>query len=309
MLGNLATRLIVILAIGLTIGCDRVTKHIAEAALAGTAGRSYLADTIRVTFAENRGGFLGAGADMAPPARILFFTVATGLALVALMIAALRRKWNTVAALGLTMFIAGGASNWYDRVARGSVIDFLNVGVGTVRTGIFNVADVAIMCGAALFMLAELRRKGLPIEFREFQPEERDACLALFDGNSPGFFAANEREDYAAFLAAAGGTYRVCLIDGRVIGAYGLEPSPAGAMSLRWILLSPDAQGRGVGTAVMARVLAELRAAGVTHLHIAASHKSATFFARFGATEVSTTPDGWGPGMHRVDMVLIAAAE
>ena len=37
---------------------------------------------------------------------------------------------------------------------------------------------------------------------------------------------------------------------------------------------------------------------------IAASHKSAPFFARFGARIVETTPDGWGPGMHRVDMEL-----
>jgi signal peptidase II len=40
-------------------------------------------------------------------------------------------------------------------VARGSVVDFLNVGLGSVRTGVFNVADVAIMVGAGIFVLAE----------------------------------------------------------------------------------------------------------------------------------------------------------
>jgi signal peptidase II len=39
-------------------------------------------------------------------------------------------------------------SNLIDRIAVGSVIDFLNVGVGSLRTGIFNLADVAIMAGA-----------------------------------------------------------------------------------------------------------------------------------------------------------------
>jgi len=57
----------------------------------------------------------------------------------------------------VTLFVAGGASNWIDRVARGSVVDFLNVGVGPVRTGIFNVADVAIMLGAAVMLIAEIR--------------------------------------------------------------------------------------------------------------------------------------------------------
>ncbi|RPI54782.1 MAG: hypothetical protein EHM55_09825 [Acidobacteria bacterium] len=39
-------------------------------------------------------------------------------------------------------------SNWFDRVVRGGVFDFINVGIGSVRTGVFNVADVAIMLRA-----------------------------------------------------------------------------------------------------------------------------------------------------------------
>jgi signal peptidase II len=41
---------------------------------------------------------------------------------------------------------------------RGSVVDFLNVGIGPVRTGVFNVADMAIMLGAVLMVLGELQR-------------------------------------------------------------------------------------------------------------------------------------------------------
>jgi signal peptidase II len=58
----------------------------------------------------------------------------------------------------LTLFVAGGASNWLDRVVRGSVIDFINIGFGPVRTGIFNLADVAIMAGVAMVVVTELRR-------------------------------------------------------------------------------------------------------------------------------------------------------
>ena len=60
----------------------------------------------------------------------------------------LRRKYTGSAELGLVLFIAGGASNWIDRVLRGSVVDFLNVGIGPLRTGVFNMSDVAIMVGA-----------------------------------------------------------------------------------------------------------------------------------------------------------------
>jgi signal peptidase II len=38
------------------------------------------------------------------------------------------------------------------------VIDFMNVGIGSWRTGIFNVADVAIMIGACVFLVMEVRQ-------------------------------------------------------------------------------------------------------------------------------------------------------
>ncbi len=41
----------------------------------------------------------------------------------------------------------------------GSVIDFLNIGIGPVRTGIFNVADVAIMVGIALLLADRYRAR------------------------------------------------------------------------------------------------------------------------------------------------------
>jgi signal peptidase II len=37
------------------------------------------------------------------------------------------------------------------------VIDFMNVGIGPLRTGIFNVADMAIMLGAGIFVLEGFR--------------------------------------------------------------------------------------------------------------------------------------------------------
>ena len=49
---------------------------------------------------------------------------------------------------------AGGVGNLIDRVAReGRVIDFMNMGIGSLRTGIFNVADVQIMVGMGLLLL------------------------------------------------------------------------------------------------------------------------------------------------------------
>jgi signal peptidase II len=147
---RLTTRVVLVLAVLGTIGCDRVTKHLAASALAGTAGRSYLGDTVWLGYVENRGGFLSVGANLSPGVQTLIFTGGTGLMLVALTMVAIRQRWRGWPATGLALFVAGGASNWIDRAVRGSVVDFMNVGIGPVRTGVFNVADMAIMLGAAI---------------------------------------------------------------------------------------------------------------------------------------------------------------
>jgi len=83
--------------------------------------------------------------------------VATGIVLLALITLALAGKWRGWQLAGLTLFVGGGVSNWLDRFFHGTVVDFLNIGIGPIRTGVFNVADVAIMCGAVIFLLGAVR--------------------------------------------------------------------------------------------------------------------------------------------------------
>jgi signal peptidase II len=141
-----------------TAGCDRVTKHLAMTTLAGMPEQSFLADTIRIDYRENSGGFLSTGATWRPTVRVAVFQFAGGAFLLGTLILAARRQWSRLGAAGLVLFLAGGTSNLVDRIAMGRVIDFLNVGIGPVRTGIFNVADVAIMAGIALLLLDRWRR-------------------------------------------------------------------------------------------------------------------------------------------------------
>jgi len=152
-----AGRLALVLLVVSTIGCDRVTKHIAATTLAGTPARSFMADTVRLQYAENAGGFLSLGADLDPAARMAVFTVGSGLMLLVLVGAAIHGRWRGWPLLALSLYAAGSASNLLDRIVRGSVIDFLNVGVGPVRTGIFNVADMAIMLGMLMLVLLHTR--------------------------------------------------------------------------------------------------------------------------------------------------------
>ena len=50
---SIATRLAMLGLALATVGCDRVTKHFATRLLEGEPARSYLGDTVRVTYAFN----------------------------------------------------------------------------------------------------------------------------------------------------------------------------------------------------------------------------------------------------------------
>jgi signal peptidase II len=140
------------------VGCDQASKRVAAEVLKDSETLSYLGDVFRLTYAENTGAFLGLGGGWPKPVRWLVFTGAA-LAVVAAsvwwVIAQLRRpQRNSIAVWAMVLIAAGGMGNLVDRIVReGRVIDFMNLGLGPVRTGIFNVADVQIMVGLALLLL------------------------------------------------------------------------------------------------------------------------------------------------------------
>jgi signal peptidase II len=154
-------RVLLILAVLCTsVGCDQATKVVAQGALKGAAPQSYLADTFRLTYAENPGAFLSMGAHLPEGVRSSILTVGVGLLLVAaLMYLFSSRKLPRSQVVALALVVGGGIGNLIDRLVHGGVVvDFMNLGIGSLRTGIFNVADVQIMAGAcALALLARTR--------------------------------------------------------------------------------------------------------------------------------------------------------
>jgi signal peptidase II len=119
---------------------------------------------VRLEYAENTGAFLSFGDSWSLAARTGVFTIGTGLILCGMVVAAIRFRLSGPALVGLALYFAGGASNLVDRVLRGSVIDFMNVGVGPLRTGIFNVADLAILLGVAIFVFTHRQAESPPAD-------------------------------------------------------------------------------------------------------------------------------------------------
>lgn len=140
--------------VGATVGVDRWTKGWATRELSAHGRFSYWGDTFRLEYVHNRGAFLSLGATLPEPWRSILFTWGVGVFLMALVlglaIRAGRPDHPVRSMVGYALVLGGGLSNLWDRATEGAVIDFLNLGVGSLRTGIFNIADVAIVAGVAL---------------------------------------------------------------------------------------------------------------------------------------------------------------
>lgn len=153
---------LVLMVLLFCIGCDQATKWVAKSTLKDSPPKSFLFDTVRLSYTENTGAFLGMGSTMSGSARFWFFIVLPGITICGVLIFALIsdkvRRWELVM---LSLLLGGGISNLYDRIFQdGRVTDFLNVGIGSLRTGIFNVADVMIMAGALGILLLTFFNKG-----------------------------------------------------------------------------------------------------------------------------------------------------
>lgn len=138
------------------VGADQYGKHLARELLREAGAVRLLGGLLVLRYAENPGAFLGLGSTWHPLLRAAVFGILS-LAVVAAAAVYLFRdgRLELARTSGLALVVGGGIGNLIDRVARGGyVTDFLNVGIGRLRTGIFNLADLFLMAGAALFLLA-----------------------------------------------------------------------------------------------------------------------------------------------------------
>jgi len=138
------------------VGCDQLSKQAVRTQMMLAESHSYLGDTVRLVHVENTGAFLGLGDSLPETVRVAFLQGAVGLIVLGLLWAAtLARDMNRWQIIALALLAAGGLGNLIDRVLYdGRVTDFLNVGVGGLRTGIFNIADVVEVIGVLVFLLA-----------------------------------------------------------------------------------------------------------------------------------------------------------
>lgn len=145
------------------------------------------------------------------------------------------------------------------------------------------------------------------VSFRAYAQADRAACLALFDGNTPAFFAEVERGDFATFLDQAGKSYFVMEDEGRIVacGGYEADHTDATLACFCWGMVACDMHRKGLGERLarerLTRIAADRRYRGVI---LDTTPMSRGFFERLDFTAVKATPDGYAPGYDRIDMRL-----
>ncbi len=139
---------------GITVVLDRLTKMVAEKSLIwGDTPISVIGDVARWRLVYNPGAAFGL--HLGSFSRWLFMAIA------AVAVVVLYRMWREAELADsfrqfALAFVAGGAAgNLIDRIVspRG-VVDFIDIGIGAARWPTFNIADIAVSCGAVALALS-----------------------------------------------------------------------------------------------------------------------------------------------------------
>jgi signal peptidase II len=136
------------------IAADRGSKILVESMDLG-APQQLIGSFLQIIRGENRGGLFGIVQGSAPLLALLSIGV-----ILALVIYHERERLPQVTPLtvGVGLLIGGAIGNLIDRLAFGYVLDFIDVGVGSLRFWTFNIADAGISFGIVILLVDTLWR-------------------------------------------------------------------------------------------------------------------------------------------------------
>jgi N-acetylglutamate synthase-like GNAT family acetyltransferase len=145
-----------------------------------------------------------------------------------------------------------------------------------------------------------------PVTIRAYTPEDRAACLVVFESNVGTSFVESERGEFERFLDELPGPYYVMEDGGRVVACGGFAGSPESTTAdLCWGMVMHDRQRAGLGRSLTQHRIDEVRKQGVfTDVMLRTSHDTEKFYERLGFTTEKVVPNGIAEGLHRHEMRL-----
>lgn len=129
------------------LACDQLSKALALAALPDAEPVKVL-PVFNLTLAFNDGVSFGLLGGLAPWGTL----VALSCGIVAILIIWLWRTHDPRTGSGLGLMIGGALGNVLDRLRHGAVTDFIDLHLAGYHWPAFNLADVGVVCGAALLV-------------------------------------------------------------------------------------------------------------------------------------------------------------
>jgi signal peptidase II len=140
---------------------DQAAKAAAVAFLAGRPPIELLGGLLRIALVENVGAFLSLGERLPESVRFAVFVVLVGIGLAVAILWLLRGAGRRpfLESIGVALILGGGLGNLMDRLARGRVVDFLQLRAGALHTGVFNLGDFAIVVGVLVWASARRRMR------------------------------------------------------------------------------------------------------------------------------------------------------
>jgi signal peptidase II len=141
------------LIVAAVIALDRLTKWLVIRHLPEAHEISVIPGLFQLSHWENTGAAFSMFADSSSPWRTLGLI---GFAVAALLVVGFL-LWKSGSALNaitlaLALIMGGAAGNLWDRVAKGTVTDFLDFFIGQHHWPPFNIADSAIVVGSLLLV-------------------------------------------------------------------------------------------------------------------------------------------------------------
>ena len=145
------------------------------------------------------------------------------------------------------------------------------------------------------------------MRIRAYTPEDKAACLAIFDGNAAKFFADHERAEFATFLDEDADLYFVMEHDTGVIACGGFFVIPNTPVAiLTWGMVAREQHAWGIGRLLLLTRLQRLcEDPSVAVVKLQTSQHTCGFFEKVGFKTEKITENGYGAGLDRYDMTLV----
>jgi ribosomal protein S18 acetylase RimI-like enzyme len=146
------------------------------------------------------------------------------------------------------------------------------------------------------------------MKWRDYKPEDKAACLEIFQSNVPDYFAPNELSDVTRLLDEMPCPYMVVENEeNQIIASGGIWADPIEkSATLCWVMVGRANHSKGVGSRLVLQLLNLLRQFPfVTLVKLDTSQHTTGFYEKLGFSKCGFIENYYAEGLHRYDMAMV----